>query len=437
MDEKAQLLAAQMAAVSAVQSQEIVNAAATAAELNDFQRKLDKSFDRVMEVRETLSALKEHQVTPSLAAAMDTQLTMALDTVEQTIPVANGASAVEGAESLGRTLTPHHYLMTRLAGCENFLTDFFKKSKEVTAHLTAQFQDAYVIFTESRESLLKQLDIVESAVSEHRQFGSKGKLVLGSRAFNRFQINGKVDEKWVSNITKLNQTLSALSGNYYLNNKNTMGAVFSYFGGFGKLNEHDAEERLKRLPISIPTYPFKECTYPDPAHAAQHVVAKRSVEMMGGAYFYDVRSTVKPVVAKDVEEVTDWLNRVVAQEGTHFEKGGEFISKPGYEVQALSVEEIKDVIRALRKLLDDWGRIFDNGEKYLINDRDYLSTIRDFSEADFSNGTKDRLGKYYMQVIHHHQIELLKLRASGSHYVALIINAMIRFCKDSIEFGAQ
>lgn len=429
MSDQDELLAAEMAAISAVKSQEIVEAASSAAELNEYQNHLDDSLDRVLAVQETLRALKPYEVTPALAATIDADLAKA----EVVIPVANGAAVVEGAECLGRTLMPKDYLFTRLAGCENFVTDFFKKSKEVVQHMGAAFRDAVVIFTESKESLTKQLDLLEHSINTQKAFPSSNHISLGFRLFNQFQINGKVDQNWTGNLGKLNQTLAGLSSNYYLNNKNVTAAIFSYFGGFDKLNKAQAEERLKMLPISIPSTPFKECTYPDNEHGSANTVSKRSVTLMGGAYFYDVRTTHKPAKAGSLEEVHDWVTRFTDINGTAFETGRNPERQLGNEVKALSSQEVKQIIAQLRKLLNDWSKIFDQGDKYLISDHDYLGAIRGFSEADIGDQAKVLLGKYYAQLVRKHQIELLHIRASVSHYVTLILNGMIHVCKDSIE----
>lgn len=433
MSDQDELLAAEMAAVSAVKSQEIVEAAASAAELNEYQNHLDDSLDRVLAVQETLKALKPYEVTPALAAAIDADLIKA----EVVIPAAEGASAVEGAECLGRSLMPKDYLFTRLAGCENFVTDFFKKSKDVAAHIAASFKSAYVIFTESHESLTKQLDLLEHSISTHKQFPGSGHITLGYRLFNQFQINGKVDQNWTGNLSKLSQTLAGLSSNYYLNNKNVTAAIFSYFGGFGKLSQDKAIERLKMLPISIPSAPFKECTYPDNEHGKQNAVSKRSVELMGGAYFYDVRTTLKPAIAKDLHEVQDWVTRFTDINGTAFEAGRNPDRQVGNEVKALSAQEIKQVVSLLRKLLGDWSKIFEQGDKYLISDHDFLGAIRGFMETDLDNSTKNVLSKHYHSLIIKHQVELLHIRAAVSHYVTLIINGMIHVCKDSIKVGVE
>lgn len=426
-----QLLAAQMAAISAVKSTAIVEAARDAGELNAYQNKLDDSLDRVLEAQKTLQNLEVHEVTPELAGVIDRNLLGA----GAEIPSVDGVGAVEGAECLGRTLMPRDYLFTRLAGCENFLTDFFKNSKEVAQRIGASFKDVYVIFTESSESLHKQFDILERTVNDHPGFEGGEDLLLGVRLYNLFKINGKVDEKWDTNLTKLNQTLAGLSSNYYANSRGTIQAIYSYFGGFAKLSEERAHERLLMMPISIPMTPFKECTYPDTKHGGNGIVAKRSVELMGGAYFVDTRTTDKPVEAKNLDEVHAFVTRFTEYNGVGFENNEEYTHKLSPEIKSLSQAEVKKIVGLMRKLLTDWGKIFEQSEKYMISDHDYLAITKDLADNETSDSTKTLLAKYYASIVRKNQLELLHIRAAVSTYLALILNGMVSICHDSIKLA--
>lgn len=423
MNDDEKTLAAEMAAVSVVKSQEIVEAARSTAELSEYQNSLDDLFDRVIDVQRTLNTLEAHEVTPELAEQLDKELIAA-----EALP-----EAVEGAEALGFTLLPKAYLATRLAGCESFLSDFFKSSREVVSLIGTFFRDSYVLFMESQESLSKQIDLLETRLSSVEKFGSQGTFILGHRLFNRFKINGKVDENWAGNLTKLNQTLSGLSNNYYLNSKNALAASFSYFGGFAGLTQVEVDERLCMMPVSLPSTPFKECTYPDKRRSGPNVVAKRSVELMGGAYFYDVRSTVKPAILKNPEDIQDFVIRYTEIDHTGFDNNEEYTLRDvGAEVKALSSEDIKTVIKLLRQLLKDWGKVFEMAETYRVTDSDYNDIIKGFLEADISDEAKTVLSKTFAKVVRKNQTELLGIRAEVSNYLTLIVNGMVSICNDSI-----
>lgn len=432
-DHEQQQLAAEMAAISAVKSTELVEAAQSAGELNAFQQQLDESFDRVQDVKRTLQNVQAYQVTPELAVQMDADLTAA----NVVIPVAEGASMVEGAESLGRTLMPRDFLLTRLTGCENFLSDFFKNSREVVQRIGSSFKDSYVIFTESQESLNKSLDILENAVVTHQRFDSKDSFILTHRLFNLFKINGKVDGNWVANLAKLNSTLNGLSNNYYLNSRKSLDATYSYFGGFNGLNQEQAESRLKELPVAIPSVPFKECTYPDNQHGGEGLSSKRSVELMGGAYFFDVRQKRVGGMARDLGEVEDWITRYLEFDRTGFENNAEYdLNNVGFEIKALTSDEIKGVIRQLRATLKDWAKIFEQGERFRILDNDYTDVVKGFLEADVDEDFKSLLAKHFAAIARKNQMELLMIRAAVSNYLTLIVNGLVAVCNDSIEINA-
>mgnify|MGYP001145062494 CR=1 FL=1 len=433
MSEQDKLLAAEMAAVSAVKSTEIVAAASSAGELNAYQNKLDDSLDRVMDAQKTLQNLEAYEVTPEVAYEVDRSLTKA--GVE--IPVAEGHESVVGAESLGISLMPKDYLMTRLMGCESFLGDFYKNSREVVQRIGASFKDSYVIFTESQESLSKSLDLLENLVDTHPDFASVESFILEHRLYNLFKVNGKVSQDWVGNLTKLSSTIGGLSTNYFLNSKNVLQSTFSYFGGFAGLDQVSADDRITQLPISIPSIPFKECTYPNNRHGGPNLVAKQSVELMGGAYFYDVRQKERAKQATNVDEVKDFLIRYQEFDGTGFENTDEYTFKElGAEIRSLSSKEIKAVIKLLRGVLKDWAKVFENAEKFKLLDNDYNDVIKGFLETDISEETKTLLAKWFSSIVRKNQMELLVIRASVSNYLTLIINGLIDVCNNSIKVNA-
>lgn len=433
MSDEDKILAAEMAAVSAVKSTAIVEAANTAGELNAYQIKLDDSLDRVMDAKKTLESLEAYEVTPEVVQEVDKDLLKA--GVE--IPPADGMDTVQGAESLGITLMPKDYLFTRLLGCENFLGDFFRDSKEVVQRIGSAVKDMYVVFTESQESLNRALDLLENEIDTHPDFGSSERFILGHRLYNLFKVNGKVDENWSGCLTKLAATLQGLTGNYYLVSKNSLQTTYSYFGGFSGMQQAAADERILLLPISIPSTPFKECTYPDNVHGGNNLVAKRSVELMGGAYFYDVRQKERAPIAKSVDEVKDFLVRFNQFDRTGFETYAEYNLKDvGVEIRALSSKEIKAMIKQLREILKTWAKIFEDGEKFRMTDSDYNDVIKGILDSELNDETKTLLAKWFGSIVRKGQMELLVLRATVSNYLTLIINGLVDVCKDSIKVNA-
>lgn len=433
MSEQDKLLAAEMAAVSAVKSTEIVEAASSAGELNAYQNKLDDSLDRVLDAQRTLQSLEAYQVTPELAASIDRDLAKA----DVVVPPTEGLGVVLGAESLGISLMPKDYLFSRLMGCESFLGDFFKNSREVVQRIGASFRDSYVIFTESQESLSKSLDLLENLIDTHPDFASSESFILEHRLYNLFKVNGKVNQDWAGNLTKLSSTIGALSTNYFLNSKNVLQSTYSYFGGFAGMDQVQANDRIYQLPISIPSIPFKECTYPNNRHGGPNLVAKQSVELMGGAYFYDVRQKERATKAATVEDVKNFLVRYNEFDGTGFENTDDYTFKElGSEIRALSSKEIKAVIKLLRSVLKDWAKIFENADKFKVLDNDYNDVVKGFLETDIDEATKTLLAKWFSSIVRKNQMELLVIRASVSNYLTLIINGLIDICNDSIKVNA-
>lgn len=433
MSEHDKLLAAEMAAISAVKSTEIVEASASAGELNAYQNKLDESLDRVLDAQTTLQNLEAYEVTPEVAMDIDGVLKKA--GVE--IAIADGHEAVMGVESLGVSLMPKDYLFTRLVGCESFLGDFFKNSREVVGRIGSSFKDAYVGFMESQDSLNKSLDLLENLIDTHPDFGSNETFILNHRLYNLFKVNGKVDQNWQGNLTKLSGAIGGLSANYYLNSKNVLQTTYSYFGGFAGNDQVQADDRIRQLPLSIPSIPFKECTYPNNRHGGPNLVAKQSVELMGGAYFYDVRQKERGVKANSIDEVKDFLIRYQEFDRTAFENTDDYTFKElGAEIKALSSKEIKAVIKLLRQILKDWAKIFENGEKFKILDNDYNDVVKGFLETDISEETKTLLAKWFSSIVRKNQMELLTIRAGVSNYLTLIINGLVDICNDSIKVNA-
>jgi hypothetical protein len=424
-------LAAEMAAISAVKSHEIVSMAKTTSDLDNFQNKLGESKDRVMMVKDVLSSTAPHEVTPELAVAMDNALIRS----DVEIPAADGLDSVEGAEALGRTLMPKDYLMTRLTGCENFLGDFYKKSREVSSRVSSAFKEGYILFTQSQDTLEEAVSILEKSINESPSFAEgREKIILGARLFNLFKVNGKITEDWTGDLAKLSRTITGLSNNYYLNSKNNLNSTLSYFGGFEGMNQEQALARFLHLPPSIPSERFKECTFGNKTHSTNSVTAKQSVELMGGAYFLDCRQTSPNRNTQSVDAVQDYVQKYVDMDYTGFENSAEFIyPKLGNEVMSLSSQQIKAVAQHLRAVIKEWRKVFDGGERFKLGESDYADITRGIYESTMDDELKDAVLTAFSAVVRKNQFELLNIRAAVNTYLTLIINGLIELSHDSIK----
>jgi hypothetical protein len=420
-----------MAAINVVQSQELVAHASDSAELNRYQNKLDDAKDRVQAVRNTLNILKAHEITPSIAFSLDRQL----ERSDVEIAPAEGMDVVEGAEALGFTLLPREYIVTRLAGCESFLEDFFKRSRQVVTQMSISFREAYILLTQSQDALEKQVDLLENSINTTPAFNRDLETInLGERLFNLFKVNGEVNGEWVTNLGKLSRTISGLSNNYHLNAKNNLNSTLSYFGGFSGLDQQAAEERFLLMPKAIPSERFKECTYPNRVYAAPGVTAKQSVELMGGAYFVDVRQDSPVRDVKTLEAAEDSIQRYVKVDFTGFENNAPMVfPKLGMEIKSLSQSEIKSVTKLLREVLKDWRKSVETTSRYQLSDPEYLDIVKGFVEADISTELKDRLLTQFNAVIRKNQLEMLNVRAAVNSYLVLIFSGMVELCYTSIK----
>lgn len=434
MDNANETLAAEMAAVNTAKSVELFDALRNTIQLNEVQVALDNSADRVLEAQKLLDAVEPYEVSPALVETVDQRLARA--GVE--IPLEVGFAEVQGAEALGHTLLPKNFLFTRRAGCENFLTQFFKDSREVAIQIGAAFRDTWVIFTQSEENLNKALDLLETQVNSYPDFLSTNSFILEYRLYNLFKVNGKVNGDWSGNLSKLSSTISALSGGYYLNNKQTLQALMSYFGGFTSLSQEGAMERLRMLPMSIPDIPFKECTYPNKAHESLLVTSKQSVELMGGAYFFDTRLKNRPKSCETLDLLSEYIDLHIKNDRTGFENNApQTHDQVGSEIKALSSREIKAIVKSLRSLLKDWTSMFEKGEKFKVGDADFNDIIKGIVDADIEETTRLYIAKWFGALIRHNQMELLAIRVTVNNYLTLIINGLIQICNNSIKVNAE
>lgn len=428
-------LALEMAAISAVKSVELVDLANKTFNLSSYQSELSETKDRVQMVKDTLLATENHQVNPALIKILDTSLARS----EVVIPATNELGEVEGAEALGITLMPSQYRLSRLQGCESFMSDFFAKSKEITIRIGNQFKESYILFTESQDSLDRSIDHLEQQLNTVPTFDGKVENIrLGSRLFNLFKVNGKVSEDWAGDLTKLSRTISGLSNNYYLNNKNTLNATLSYFGGFADLTEEQAKERLLTLPVSIPSDRFKECSYPSRTKAMSTGVAKQSVELMGGAYFVDIRQDKPAKEPKTIMEVEQYLERMLEIDRTYFENNSEVVfPKIGNEIKSFASPKIKLIIKLLREVMKEWRKVFEGGERYKLVESDYVEITRGIYESNLTEETKDKVLHAFSTIVRKNQVELLSIRTAVNNYLTLIINGLIELSYDSIKVNTS
>lgn len=422
-------LAAEMAVISTVKSAELVEKAKDTAQLQQLQEKLDEDKDRVTVVKKVLSSLDDHGINLTLAKQMDNHLLRSDVDIS-----ADDLGDVQGVECLGRTLMPSVYRKTRLQGCESFLGDFYRKAKEITAHITAGFHESYLLFTQSVDSLQTLVDLLEKELDAAPSFkAGTGTIALGTRLFNLFKVGGKVNEDWVGGVTKLSATLNALSTNYYLSSNTALNNTVRYFGGFADDNDGQALKRFLLLPKAVPSNRFKECSYPNKEHSNGNIVAKQSVELMGGAYFLDKRNERKNLNPTNVEQVVGYVHALIDLDGVEF-----FNSSPveyprvGTEISTLSSDTIRSLIKLMRSTLVNWRKAADLIERYKVSDSDFNDVTRGIYESAMSDEMKDRVQSAFASLVRKNQVDLLTNRAAVNNYLVLEFNGIVEICNTSI-----
>lgn len=430
IDDKIQLNA-EMAAISAVKSEELVSLAKDASDLQKFQNKLTEAKNSVETVKTILTNTQPYEVSVSLVNTLDN----VLDKEGVDIPPADGMDSFQGAECLGITLMPNQYLFSRLLGCENFLSDFFRKSKEVTFRLANSFKEGYILFTESQDSLESGIDLLSQTIHSVPDF-DKGtiKIVLGSRLFNLFKVHSEVNEKWEENLSKLSRSISGLANNYYLNSNNVLNATLSYFGGFEGVTQEEGLERLMMLPVSIPSKRFKECNVPNRRYSTLGVTAKQSVELMGGAFFLDSRQDADKRVASSIGEVEDYLDRYTRLDYTIFDNSADIVFPNGSgEVDSLSSAEIIGMVKLFKTVMEDWKKIFNTADRFKLADADFAEVTRGIYQSQMDDDLKSKVAECFSAVVRKNQMELLNIRTSVNAYLVLIINGLIELAYSSIK----
>lgn len=422
-------LAAEMAAISTVKSAELVEKAKDTAQLQQLQEKLDEDKDRVVTVKKVLASLDDHGINVTLAKQMDNNLLRA----DVEIP-ADDLGDVQGFECLGRTLMPGVYRKTRLQGCESFLGDFYRKAKEITQHITIGFQESYLLFTQSVDSLNALIDLLEKELDTAPSFkAGTDDILLGTRLFNLFKVNGKVNEDWIGSVTKLNATVTALSTNYYLASNVALNNTVRYFGAFADENNDQAVRRFILLPKAVPSNRFKECSYPSKEHTSGNVVAKQSVELMGGAYFLDKRNEHKNTDPANVEQVVGYVHALIDLDGIEFFNDSPVeYPKSGTAIKTLSSDTIRSLIKLMRNTLTAWRKAADQIDRYKLSDSDFNDVTRGIYESEMSDDMKDKVQTAFSAIVRKNQIELLTNRASVNNYLVLVFNGIVEICNTSI-----
>lgn len=427
-----ELLNAEMAAISVVKSAELVDLVSDTNQLNKLQNSLDQSKDSVLDVQKILNSTEPADVTLPLADYVDR-------TLSRVGVLEVDGDAVKGVECLGLSLKPADYLKSRVNGCEGFLDSFVDDSAFIIKALASSIKDAFVILTETQTSLLSRLDDLQQDLAGAGKF-PKGTedLVLGVRLFNILQTGGKV-ENFIGQLEKVMKTINGLSTNYYINSKNNLNVIMSYFGGFDGIEEYQAKERFLMLPKSINSTRFKECNIPNRDYRIGNISVMNSVELMGGRFFIDSRLKQPNLNPKNVDDVGVYLEAHIENDRTYFNPrpAREYPDSNSY-IKSLGSDEIKSIIKVLRDILKTWSVVYAEGDKHKMSSKEFT----DIGDAILANDWEDKKFKHAVIaalgiLVRTNQQELLEIRSNINTYLVYLVNGMVELCYMSLRANSQ
>lgn len=424
--------------VSTTAAQEL---AGDSTKLFKLQTALSNNKDKILEVREILDDLEDHEITLALAKFIDSTLERAgVD-----ITPVKDVEVVMGAEALGRGLTPRDFRLTRVAAMENFLLDFFRKTKEVTKLLANLFSESFTLFTTNLNSLEQTLENLESSLELLEDFKADNKVNLGTGLYTLFQQEGGVSGEWVKDLTRLRGTVKALTNNYIANNVGHLQRLYSYFGGFDKVDTVKANMKLSMLASSIKGVPFKECSYNLTSkdnyldNKESDLVVKRSVKLLGGRYFVDIRhKNPNSFKVTDIDTATDYVKNVLVREGTRFYNESSFNDRNNKPVNSLASREIKQVLVLLRDILNEWRKLYVELDSKKLNPDEYRDIRRAiFDNSDISEDIRAFAIENLDLLTTQSQVELVNIGSGVNRYLTLLISGMVDLINLSIEANGE
>lgn len=405
--------------------------------LYSLQQELEKAKDNVEETKEILDSLEDHEITPELVTIIDDNLEDAGIDVARTSP--KELVAVVGGENLGYGLSPANYRLTRVAAMENFMSEFFRKTKIITKQIATLFAESYIKFTTNIKDLRDSVGYVETMLKSMDDVKSTETVNLGTRLFNTFKLEGEVKSNWVVDLKRLEGTIKALSHIYIMTNQNYKQTVDSYFGGFEKDDEISSDKRIKAIAKSINPVPFKACnlkiTHKDGYidSIPSDLIQLRSVKLPGDAFFVDTRAKSRTTVINSLEEAYEYVKEVLLREKVTFQDKSPLIDK-SITVNALSVSTMKELVKCLHAVLGEWENAFESIEKQQLDEREFKGLRRSIVEnAELPEAHKEFITESLDKLTLHTQMEMVQIRASLNSYLTLLVKGYIDLIYLSVE----
>lgn len=426
-------LANGLSALSIVKSEELMEIAGDSDQAHKLQNKINDSVDKAEEVQRTLDGIETHEVTPELVKVIDEDL-LEFGLVDD--------SLIEGTESLGVHIKPSQYLESRIQGCEGFIEGITSTFSNIFKNTIANFDDARALFNSSVDNSISAMNALHEDVKvmEEPKGISDINIDVGVRLFNLFRVNGEITPNFPKAFDRLGNTINALTSIYYKESQDNLNNLYKLFGRMDKCKDEAAViEYLASIPKSVNNNTFKECREAYPERTSDEYKTTKSKNVLGDRFFIStVINTSKFKVSEENIDQTrndlrEWLEYYTDFYGVSFSSRPERETSASTVIPALTKTELEDTIKAVTKLLKTWSKVYEDGEKEKMNERDFKTMIAEFDDLNTSPEVIKEVSRTFKILVAHNQSTLLDVRSKITSYLVLLVNGLIKLSYQNME----
>lgn len=426
-------LAAELAAISIVTSEDIVAASGNTARLAKIQDELDDARDAVSVTKEILENLEGHELTPELALVIDKSLAKPIAVVGDDV-IKKNLEAVGGLEDLGYTLLPSEFIASRIQGCEDLLSSIKKTVTSINTRVGRFFKETVNNLTVSRESLEKNIERVEQLLKDSKlNTKSDVEVELSNRVFNLFQIDGKFNpSSIVGDMDKTSRALKALYSFYCVENAKVINGLLKYFGEFEGMDSGAGMGLLFKIDERVPDIHFKEAKIKVGKDDSGNYKLTKSKDIMGGYHFLDKRMDTK-VEIKTYADV-DKYYRLRKEEKLSLVRDPKVHTPDSLKFKAFTKDQISALIRLIQNMIKDWKKtdLSDKSKDTLF--REFQKTVEVVNlNPNFDETFKETAFFAFLFILERTQNERIQLEASVNKYLVNMFLGIINYIELSIE----
>lgn len=414
----------EMAAINMGSSQVLAEASHNANAVLEYQKQVQEKLGVVNDLKDVISEINPHEVTPENAVIIDKQLERQGALVSK---------LVNGTETLGKELSPLEWKLSRITACESListLTDFLETSAKV---IVSSFQDAKVALLMTVKDSKSALDALKEEVEGVGSWNApKGTTVdLGYHLFNHLKVDEKLPENIEAEFTRLANTIRALTLIYYKESSDGLNDLFRLFNGVNVCKTpEDVERYLFSIPYSLKHKRFTPCSIEESKENAARVY--RSPALMGDRYF--TCGVVDPkAFPKTLEGFEEWVRAFRDTAGVSFSKRPERVMKGDFLFPVLDKPTIEKLIKRMYETLESWEKTYEAGEREIMSIKELKNTFDELATINASEEVLGMLGYGFETLVKHNQNRLIELRSGVTRYLALEITALIQLVRLCIE----